>query len=260
MADLTPLDDLRPDGLSAAFLRGVPAQTCLTALALAGGDEIGSGKLLSPESSAALAINAFGWFLERPNALPPLPNLTDLDWPALKVDVERQMRFPWSGGRHPWLDAAVETGTALIGIESKRFEPFRDTKTATLSDAYDRDVWGEGMEPFTVMRNALRMGGADFQYLDAVQLVKHAFGLVSEGRRTAKHPILFYVFAEPAERAGQAITPEALLAHRSEIDRFADAVAGADVRFAACSYREWVSTWTGAAAIHGQALLVRFAP
>lgn len=45
------------------------------------------------------------------------------------------MRFPWAGGRHPWLDAAVETERYLIGVESKRFEPFRDAKSVRLSDA-----------------------------------------------------------------------------------------------------------------------------
>ena len=92
----------------------------------AGGNEIVSGKLNSPESSTALAANAFGWFLERPSELPPFPSLPDADWPAARVEVERQMRFPWRGGCHPWLDAAVETPTCLIGVESKRFEPFRD--------------------------------------------------------------------------------------------------------------------------------------
>src|SRR5690606_32765205 len=108
-----------------------------------------------------------------------------LDWPAVKVEVERQMRFPWSGGRHPWLDAAVETQTSLIGVESKRFEPFRDAKTGQLSSAYDRDVWGEEMRPYTALRDRLREANG-FRFLDAVQLVKHAFGLVTEGRRMCK--------------------------------------------------------------------------
>lgn len=116
------------------FLPGVPADLVLAALERAGGNEVASGKLASPDSSAALAVNGFGWFLRRPEDLPAFPGLDDLDWPAVRVDVERQMRFLWSGGRHPWLDA---------GVESKRYEPFRDAKRAVLADAYDRDVWGE---------------------------------------------------------------------------------------------------------------------
>ena len=43
------------------------------------------------------------------------------------------MRFSWSGGLHPWLDVGIQTAERLIGIESKRYEPFRDHKTATFS-------------------------------------------------------------------------------------------------------------------------------
>ncbi len=242
------------------FLPGVPEDRVRAALAAAGGNEIESGKLDSPESSAALAVNAFGWFIQRPSDLPSFPPLADLDWPSHLVDVERQMRFPWRGGRHPWLDAAVETATHLIGVESKRFEPFRDAKTVSLSDAYDRDVWGDGMAPFTVMRDALRSGDVAFTYLDAAQLVKHAFGLVTEGNRIGKVPVLLYLYAEPSTRGTSAITPEALARHRAEIADFATAVAGAAVRFAACSYREWFAGWTGAACHHAGGLVERFQP
>ncbi|WP_375396454.1 hypothetical protein [uncultured Sphingomonas sp.] len=229
-------------------------------MAKAGGNEIESGKLYSPESSAALAVNAFGWFIERPGDLPPFSDLADLDWPAVRVDFERQMRFPWRGGRHPWLDAALETATHLVGIESKRFEPFRDAKTVNLPDAYDRDVWGDGMAPFIAMRDALRTGHTSFTFLDAAQLVKHAFGLVTEGRRIGKVPVLLYLYAEPAMRGGVAIDPGTLMRHRAEVARFATAVAGAAVRFAACSWREWLARWTGDPRHHADALVARFQP
>ncbi len=242
------------------FLPGVSEDPVRAALAAAGGNEIESGKLDSSESSAALAVNAFGWFLERPADLPPFPPLAELDWPALRVDVERQMRFPWRGGRHPWLDAAVETATHLIGVESKRFEPFRDAKTVNLSNAYDRDVWGNEMTPFAVMRDMLRSGDTTFTYLDAAQLVKHAFGLITESNRIGKVPALLYLYAEPTMRGTSAITPETLARHRAEIASFDTAVAGAAVRFAACSYREWFATWTGDVRAHADALAARFHP
>ncbi|MBS0479038.1 MAG: hypothetical protein JSR79_07050, partial [Proteobacteria bacterium] len=213
-----------------------------------------------PESSAALAVNAFGWFLERPTGLAPFPSLADLDWPAVRVDVERQMCPPWRGGRHPWLDAAVETATQLIGVESKRFEPFRDAKSINLSDAYDRDVWGERMTPFMAMRDRLRTGEVRFVHLDAVQLVKHAFGLVTEGRRLEKMPVLLYLYAEPTHRGTTAIPDAAIERHRAEIADFAAAVAGAEVRFAACSWREWLADWTGDTRDHADALIDRFQP
>ena len=242
------------------FLPGVPEARVRTAIAAAAGNEIESGKLDSPESSAALAVNAFGWFIERPAYLPLFPPLADLDWPAHRVDVERQMRFPWRGGRHPWLDAAVETATHLIGVESKRFEPFRDAKIVNLSAAYDRDVWGDGMVPFMAMRDALRRGDVAFTYLDGTQLVKHAFGLITEGKRIGKVPVLLYLYAEPAMRGTSAIAPETLARHRAEVASFDTAVAGGAVRFAACSYREWFATWVGDARHHADALIDRFQP
>ena len=246
------------DRLANYLLPGVPEAEVRARLESAGGNEIASGKFANPESSAALAVNGFGWFLERPGALPPFPPLADLDWPAVRVDVERQMRFPWTGGRHPWLDAAVETGRHLIGVESKRFEPFRDSKAAKLSKAYDRDVWGEGMTRWCALRDTLRANPTFFRWVDAAQLVKHAFGLVTEGRRIGKAPVLLYLFAEPT--SGRAITPQAFADHRAEVARFAALVTGDAVRFAACSWREWLATFCRGSESHGDAVLARFAP
>ncbi len=226
------------------FLPGVPVSHVLRRLADAGGKEIESNKFSSPESSAALAVNCFGWFIERPEQLPPLRGIEGAGVPEM-VDVEFCARFPWSGGRHPWLDAVVETPTTLIGIESKRFEPFRDVKSVSLSDAYDRPVWGRRMIGYERMRDRLRAGQETFSYLDAAQLVKYAFGLVTEGRRRSRTPVLFYLFAEPAERGGRPIATEDLAGHREEIVRFAQAVAGNEVAFHYESYREWINSWRG---------------
>jgi hypothetical protein len=243
-----------------SLLPGVPEKLIRLALMSAGGNEIESGKLDSAESSAALAVNAFGWFLERPSDLPPFPGTEALDWPAIQVDVERQMRFPWRGGRHPWLDAAVETPRHLIGVESKRYEPFRDTKSVSLSAAYNRNVWGADMAPFTAVRDRLRSGDHGFVHLDAAQLVKHAFGLVTEGRRSGKSPVLLYLYAEPAMRGAVPIGEEMISRHRSEIVAFAEVVSSAEVAFVACSYRDWLVRWAGETRAHADALMARFQP
>lgn len=244
------------------FLPGVPVSHVLARLAKAGGREVDSGKLFSPESSAALAVNCFGWFIERPGQLPPLKGLESAGVPEL-VEVEFCARFPWSGGRHPWLDAVVETPTTLIGIESKRFEPFRDKKSVSLSDAYDRDVWGGNMKRYEMMRDRLRSGEESFVHLDAAQLLKHAFGLVTEASRRNRVAALFYMFAEPAARAHLAVPPNDLARHRAEVARFAEAVAGDQVSFHSMSYREWIGTWrqldTDISA-HGRRILDLFNP
>lgn len=178
------------------------------------------------------------------------------------VDVEFTARFPWAGGRHPWLDAVVQTQRMLIGIESKRFEPFRDNKSVSLSSAYDRPVWGNNMRRYEDMRDKLRSGEALFRHLDAAQLVKHAFGLVTEAGRRNRSAALYYIFAEPASREGKAMPDSDHARHRQEVADFASAVDGDDVRFQAGSYREWISTWPHDDEIqaHGRAILANFAP
>ena len=179
---------------------------------------------------------------------------------ADRVEIEYCARFPWAGGRHPWLDAAVFTNTHLIGVESKRYESFRDAKTVSLPASYDRPVWGDNMARYGAMRDALRSGLA-FKQLDAAQLVKHAYGLVTEGQRLGKLPILFYIFAEPADRAGRDISDEARALHRVEITEFASAVNGDAVQFASSNYRDWIRTWTSERPVveHGEALKRSFA-
>lgn len=244
------------------FLDGVAREHILDRLKKAGGNEVGSGKLGSDESSAALAVNTFGWFIERPELLPALPGMGP-DAKVLLVDVEYCARFPWRGGRHPWLDAVVETDTQLIGVESKRFEPYRDNKTVSFSEAYSRDKWGPKMGPWEAMRDALSGGKERFDFLDAAQLVKHAFGLVTQGRRKGKKPVLVYLFAEPEKRGEASIPPAVFARHRAEIARFGAAVANAQVMFHAVSYREWLAMWPPAPSPigrHAAAILERFLP
>jgi len=243
------------------FLPGVPVKHVMERFAAAGGNEIGSGKFASPESSAALAVNSFGWFIERPTYFPPMPGVENLDLVEM-VDIEFTARFPWTGGRHPWLDAVVQTQSQLIGIESKRFEPFRDKKAVSLSSAYDRPVWGDNMGRYEGMRDHLRSGAVAFSHLDATQLVKHAFGLVTEARRRNRRAALFYIFAEPKSREGKLIPTRDIDRHRQELTEFAAAVNGDDVTFHFASYREWISTWPDSEKLqtHGRAILQAFSP
>ena len=131
--------------MTGRFLPGVPGPDIEAIFEAAPGNEIGTGKFDSPESSAALAANAFGFFLNRASDLPVLPGCEGESWPAHSIGLEAEIRFPWRGGRHPILDCLVETPSALIGIESKRFEPYRSKPASRLSEAYWRPVWGENM-------------------------------------------------------------------------------------------------------------------
>ena len=142
--------------MTGRFLPGVPGPDIEAIFEAAPGNEIGTGKFDNPESSAALAANAFGFFLNRASDLPALPGCEGECWPARSLGLEVDIRFPWHGGHHPVLDCLVETPSALIGIESKRFEPYRSKPASRLSDAYWRPVWGENMTGYESIRDRLR--------------------------------------------------------------------------------------------------------
>ena len=239
-----------------SFLPGVPAEAVLAALRRAPGNELASGKFDSPESSAALVANAFGWFLGRPRALPPLPGVP-MGQPE-EVEIEAEMRFPWSGGRHPWMDAAITTATTLVGVESKRYEPYRPGKASSFSEAYDSRDWGKGMARFTAMRKAMVEGRQAYRSLDAVQLVKHAYGLKTQSVKRARGAVLVYLYAEPAEWAsGKPVSPDAIARHRAEVADFARAVRGDDVTFVTLRWSDLLSQWSREPALFAHATALR---
>ena len=170
------------------FLPGVPAAQVEAIFNAAPGNEIATGKFDSPESSAALAANTFGFFLNSPHDLPSLPGCEFATWPAHSLTLERTVRFPWHGGRHPVLDVLITTPSALIGIESKRFEPFRPKKAPSISDAYWRPVWGDRMEGYQQIRDDLRRDKGLYAHLDALRSYSSTHS-PCERRSTARYSI-----------------------------------------------------------------------
>ncbi|MCY4385517.1 MAG: hypothetical protein OXC18_00295 [Desulfurellaceae bacterium] len=253
------------------FLPGVPGREIEEVFNVAPGNEIKNGKFDNPASSAALVANTFGFFLKRARELPPLPDCGREVWPARSLSLEATVRFPWSGGRHPVLDCLVTTPSALIGIESKRFEPFRGKKPASFSDAYWRPCWGGRMKGYEAVRDKLQKNGCLYACLDSAQLVKHAFALrTAVNRQRGEHcgltPILFYLYAEPAAwpKDGKPISTSEKAGHREEIECFARDVTGDEVIFIACSYQRLLEDWTrkGDAEIrtHADAISHHFSP
>ncbi len=251
------------------FLPCVPGPKVERMLNAAPGNEIASGNFDSPESSAALAANTFGFFIKREGELPPLPGCGDQDWPASSLALEKTVRFPWKGGRHPVLDVLVTTPSAIIGIESKRFEPLRAKSDADFSDAYWRQVWGDRMKGYESIRDRLHDDKGLYLALNAAQLVKHAFGLrtqVHRGGYKGLTPILFYLYAEPEywPKNGVPVCEEAKARHRNEIERFSIDVAGDEVRFVGCTYRSLLASWKRVDSpkiqAHAEAVMQRFSP
>ena len=93
------------------------------------------------------------------------------------------------------------------------------------------------------VRDRLREDGRLYDFINAAQLVKHAFALRTEshrrgGRRHRLVPVLFYLYAEPQSwpTSGKPIRGEGRAGHREEIADFAGAVEGDEVGFVSCSY------------------------
>ena len=64
------------------------------------------------------------------------------------------MRFPWKDGRHPWLDVGMESATTLIGIESRRYEPFRPAKASGFAEVGRRPrYYADGSDALVLRRD-----------------------------------------------------------------------------------------------------------
>jgi hypothetical protein len=241
------------------FLPDLPVAGILACLRRAPGNEINSGKFDGPESSAALVANAFGWFLNRADDLPPLPGV-----PAgqvASVTLEAEMRYPWSGGRHPWLDVGIETHTTLIGVESRRYEPFRPKKNTGFAEVVDLPVWREKMARYTQLRDELVSGAENYDALDAVQLIKSAYGICTRAEKRASCAVLVYLYAEPKTWAsGKPVDPARIALHRREVAAFGRTVAGDSVVFVPLRWADLLNQWSKVEKLapHVAALRARF--
>lgn len=248
------MEDPMPD-----FLPDVPADAVLAALSRAPGGELASGKFDGPEASSALSANAFGRFLHAPDLLPPLPGVP-MGRPE-RVEIAAEMRFPWKGGRHPWLDAAIWTANTLVAVEAKRFDPFRPAKANAFTEDFDSRDWGPGMARYGALRMALALGQVRYRHLDAVELVKTAYALRTQALKQGRGAVLVYLHAAPATWAsGKPVDPAALRTHRAEVADFAARVKGADVVFAPLRWADLLAQWDGvpALAAHAAAIRARF--
>jgi hypothetical protein len=99
--------------------------------------------------------------------------------------------------------------------------------------------------------------------------INHAFGLRTSVHRVPgsenKVPVLIYLYAEPEWWPdGRLVRLEHIVAHRQETEKFAEIVAGDEVRFVALSYRKLLDIWKQAEAAtvraHAVAVETVFSP
>lgn len=149
-------------------------------------------RMMAVHSSAALAVNAFAP-LRRANirfALAGESNLQVIDFEATRPIADLS-RIP------PHLDAVCASRDAVVAIESKCTE-YLSPKVAAFSDEYlvvrglpDVSPW------FEEMRRIKSADTESYRFLDAAQLIKHAFGLAYA--REDRPTTLLYLYWQPRD-------------------------------------------------------------
>jgi len=189
------------------------------------------GKFRAAHSSSALAVNNFAPFKRRPGSL-SLAEIAGLG----VLQFERKCPTDLKG-TPPNLDLVVESDSGVVGVESKCTE-FLCRHIAKFRPAYAERIRDERRSgPWFAEMLRLTDDPTNYAWLDAAQLVKHAFGLARtfHGRRT----ILLYLFWEPTNASSFSILDE----HRQEVSIFSGRVAGGFPEFKAMSYRELWRDW-----------------
>jgi restriction endonuclease-like protein len=195
------------------------------------GNELGA-KFRAAHSSAALAVNTFAPFKAKTAAL-RLPSGSGF----ASLQFERKCPHGLRRGNSPNLDVLVEGPTSVVAVEAKCTEhltshtaEFRPAYNAEIKDGRRQTPWFRAMERFIEDPHA-------YCWLDAAQLVKHAFGLAHTFRD--RPATLLYLFWEPSNSEAYPIFAE----HRAEVKRFAASLIGAEPRFASISYPELWTLW-----------------
>jgi hypothetical protein len=196
------------------------------------GNEL-EGKFRAAHSSSALAVNTFSPFKTRPHDL-ILADCAGFE----EISFERKCFHGLAGRRSPNLDVLANGPEGIVAVESKCLE-YLSPHRAVFSPAYEAGIIDGRRETqwFEEMRR-LNEDTRRYRWLDAAQLVKHAFGLsyTFQGRPTK----LLYLFWEPTNAGEYSVFAE----HRAEVDAFKNSVATAALQFCAMSYGELWQSWS----------------
>jgi len=190
-------------------------------------------KFCAVHSSAALAVNCFAPFKDRPRDLFLLGKQG-----VVGIQFEKQM--PIIPGRRPSnLDVWIDRGSSAVAVESKLLEYF-EQKKPEFAEAY-KSMAPPVSEPCWWSVCLESWNGAAGQ-LDIAQLVKHYFGLRRLQLATTQPPdlVLLYLFWEPMNWQDIAECKQ----HRTEVNELAQKVAKSSISFRSMSYTELWRDWT----------------
>lgn len=195
-----------------------------------------AGKLLDEfravHSSAALAVNSFAP-LRTGNV--PFDLAGHVGLQVNGFEHRSPTGLTRAQPRH--LDVIASGPAAHVAIESRCLE-YLTRKKPNFSGRFRTEITDERANgPWHAEMLRLVAGeGPSYRWLDAAQLIKHAFGLAHQSDRPVT---LVYLFWEPRDAGLSPLFAK----HRNEIADFAERIAGGTPRFEALSYYELWDAW-----------------
>ena len=189
-------------------------------------------KFRAAHSSSALAVNTFAPFKANAAAL----RLPDGNGFA-NIYFERKCPHGIKGRRSPNLDVLADGSTRIFAIESKCLEHLSPHE-AEFAPAYESHITDQRRRTgwFRTMQQLIEQPST-YRWLDAAQLVKHAYGVAFT--YPTRLVTLLYLFWEPSNSEAYSNFAE----HRSEVTRFAASTVGGGPEFVAMSYPELWRYW-----------------
>jgi hypothetical protein len=189
-------------------------------------------KFKAAHSSSALVINTFARFKSECSLL-AIANWAGCETFRFEAKCSAGIR-----DRHPPnLDLLAQSPTVVLGIESKCTEHLR-RRTPKFSPAYDDQIKdSRRTSAWFHLMTKLKVDPTRYCYLDAAQLIKHAFGLAYCFPNN--DPMLLYLYWEPRN----ANTFPEFQFHREEVARFANDIEGSSPSFKAISYQDLWDEW-----------------
>lgn len=235
LARFAPSVDLDRNGYTVSFhdnlLPAVRPEDFEADMRQGDGNELET-KFRAAHSSSALGVNCFAPFRRQ---------LSDLSLSGNRgfnsLQFEAKCPTGLRGRRAPNLDLILQTDNEITGIESKLTE-YLTRHQAKFSPAYEDQIQDHRRQQgwFREMLRLMEEPRA-YNWLNAAQLIKHAFGL--DHSFPGKSVTLLYLYWEPAEIEGHPVFAE----HRREILDFSKRIAGSGPQFRAMSYPELWHSW-----------------
>lgn len=203
------------------------------------------GKFLAAHSSCALAVNCFSPCRRVGSSF----NIGEHHGLQL-IGFEQRFSTGLARSRPAHLDVVAKTASGLLAIESKCTE-YLSPKVAQFSERYRTEITDERVSGpwFREMVRLIEGGGQAYRFLDAAQLIKHAFGLANPQNPNPEKVTLLYIYWEPLDAGLSPLFAE----HRAEVAAFAERVAGGTPAFESMGYAE---LWDGWAASNKTTLIV----